>query len=1312
MRRTTGVSYRRRMRRRSWIVLLVPAAVAAATLISEWTDPSPRARADGAGASSLTNPINARIDAGAEHTCVVTDDGQVSCWGTNQSGQLGVSGVLRSLTPTGPVALPAPGRAQAVATGEDHTCALLAAGQVSCWGDDSDGQLGNGPVNTTLEVPSPPIALPSPGTARAITAGYKHTCVVLTDGGVACWGDNNWGQLGTGVFGLDADAPVRIVLPGPGTATAVAAGTYNTCALLTDSTVTCWGSDSSQQLGNGPTMGDQDLAQPPVALPSPGRARAIAIGDAHVCAVLTSGGISCWGEDGDGQLGNGPVVTADGDVPGPPLALPGGQTAISVTGGDKHTCAVLADGAVSCWGANDRFQLGDGTDVDFVDVPELSAVTSGASAVVAGETHTCALVQREVSCWGNDQSGQIGNGAENGDQSVPSTPLTVPTVASVRDVAVGAANACARSGAGKVSCWGDDTFGATGNGPATGALDSPPEPIALTGSAVQVSVGGVSACALSANGLVRCWGADFHGVLGNGAGSAQVDAPGAPITLPAPGTAAQITVGFEHACALLTDSAVTCWGGDTEGELGNGAPSGNETAPPAPITLPAPGTATAIDTGPKHVCAVLTGGAVTCWGLDSDGQLGNGASGSQTSPPAPIALPGGASATSVSVGDRHSCALLTTGAVACWGNDDFGQMGDSADLGHHETATLVPLPGPGTATEIDAGGDTTCVVLTGGAVSCWGAGRAGQVGSGDVNAANDAASAPVALPGPGTAEHVSVGVEAVCAVLTDFTFSCWGSDEAGVVGDGAIEPGTQLVPSAPFPARGRTVTAEPVPVVGLQAVPTPTALNITWSLPAPQTLTDIFVIVSPSGQVVELDGDATSTIVSGLDPDVTYTVTVRDGHDFGKADSTIVTTTPSLPPPTTAPPTTTPGVSPPAAVDFIPVTPARLLDTRTDPGRATIDGLFLGGGRRDAGSTLALQVAGRAGASATAEAAALNVTVTEAAGAGFVTVYPCDEPRPNASNLNFLAGDTVPNAVIAALAADGTVCLFTSQPTHLLVDIDGEFPAGTSYRSLNPARLLETRSGPGLVTVDGLFAGAGRVVGSTAVEVQIAGRGGVAIGSRAVALNVTAVDPAADGFATVYPCDRPRPNASNLNFAASPGTRPQPAGANAVANAVVMSLSATGTVCVYVSQSTDLIIDVNGSFPSASPIVTLDPARLLDTRPPTAGGATVDGLFAGAGRVSAGSTTSLQVAGRGGVPSNATAVVLNVTAVDADAPGFVSVFPCDQPRPNASNVNFFAGETVPNAVLAALSAAGTVCVFSSQPLDLVADVNAVLTRAP
>ena len=1137
-----------------------------------------------------------------------------------------------------------------------------------------------------------------------MTGGGGHTCALLTDSGVACWGDDNYGQIGTGAFGADYDHPVRITLPSPGTAKAVSAGRYNTCVVLTDGKVSCWGSDQANQLGNGPSTDDRAAPQPPVTLPSPGTALAIAVGDEHVCALLTSGAVTCWGQDVYGQLGNGSVLTAQVDVPGPAVDLPAPGTATMIAAGQDHTCAVLTGGALSCWGYNGSNKLGDGTSVGQADSPELTLLTADIAAVVTGENHTCALTTGgQVQCWGDDRDGQAGNGNENGDQSVPSSELATGNIA-VLDVAAGSGTTCARGGVGKVSCWGSDYHGVVGNGAVVGDVISPAAPLVFPGNAnvAQVDVGDYNACALSNGGLVTCWGPDGHGQLGNGAGSADVDAPPVPITLPAPGTASQIALGSEHACALLTDGTVTCWGLDSAGQLGNGAGSADVDAPPTPITLPAPGTAVSITAGAAHTCAVLTGGAVTCWGDDTAGQLGNGAAGSQTSPPAPIALPGGASAVSVSAGLGHTCALLVGGGVACWGLDVSGQMGDSANLGNHQSATLVPLPAPGTATDLDAGGQEACVVLTGGAVSCWGAGDDGQIGNGMMLDINDAPSAPISLPGPGSASRVAVGYATACAVLTDARLSCWGSDNSGQVGDGPIDPRVQAVPSTPFLAAGRTVTAVPQPVSGLQVTPTPTAMTITWTLPAPQTLLSMFVVVDP-GIVQQVAINATSAVVNGLQPDTAYTIRVRTAHAFAGSDSALVmVTTPSLPTTTTgAPTTTTTGVSLPSGPEFTPFNPARLLDTRTDPGRATIDGLFLGGGRRDAGSTLVLQVAGRAGVSTTAKAAALNITATETGGAGFITVYPCDQARPNASNVNFVAGETVPNAVIAALAADGTVCLFTSQPTHLIADLNGVFPSTTTYLALNPARLIETRVGIGLATVDGLLAGGGRLAAGTAVEIQVAGRGGVPTDARAVALNATAVDAGGAGFATVYPCDRSRPNASNLNFVSG----------STVANAVVSALSATGSVCVFSSQSTHLVVDVNGAFPSNSPIVTLDPARLLETRS-GAGLATIDGQFQGGGRVVGGSVTTLQVSGRGGVPLGATAVALNVTVVDAAADGFATVFPCDQPRPNASNLNFVRGQTVPNAVLAALSGSGTVCLFASQDVDLVADVNAVLTVVP
>ncbi len=301
---------------------------------------------------------------------------------------------------------------------------------------------------------------------------------------------------------------------------------------------------------------------------------------------------------------------------------------------------------------------------------------------------------------------------------------------------------------------------------------------------------------------------------------------------------------------------------------------------------------------------------------------------------------------------------------------------------------------------------------------------------------------------------------------------------------------------------------------------------------------------------------------------------------------------------------------------------------------------------------------------------------------------------PNASNVNYVAGDTVPNAVVAKLGAGGKVCVFSYAATDLIVDVNGTFPAGSSFSALTPARLLETRSGPGIATVDGAQLGAGPVAAGSVTQVQVAGRGGVPADASAVVLNVTATQAQAPGFFTVFPCGAPVPNASNVNYVAG----------DTVPNAVVAKLGAGGKVCVFSYAATDLIVDVNGTFPAGSSFSALTPARLLETRSGP-GIATVDGAQLGAGPVAAGSVTQVQVAGRGGVPADASAVVLNVTATQAQAPGFFTVFPCGAPVPNASNVNYVAGDTVPNAVVAKLGAGGKVCVFSYAATDLIVDVN-------
>ncbi len=372
-------------------------------------------------------------------------------------------------------------------------------------------------------------------------------------------------------------------------------------------------------------------------------------------------------------------------------------------------------------------------------------------------------------------------------------------------------------------------------------------------------------------------------------------------------------------------------------------------------------------------------------------------------------------------------------------------------------------------------------------------------------------------------------------------------------------------------------------------------------------------------------------------------------------------------------------IQPPA---FTPLTPSRLLDTR--PGASTLDGLGGVSGALGPGATRNLQVTGRGGVPATGVGAVvLNITATGPSAGGYLTVHPAGQPRPNASNLNFGRGQTIPNLVIAKVGTGGQVSIYNDTgSTHLIADVAGWFSAGPGYEALDPGRLLDTR--PGASTVDGLSASGGSLGPGASRTLQVTGRGGVpASGVGAVVLNVTATGATAGGFLTVHPTGATRPNASNLNF--GPG--------QTVPNLVIAKVGPEGQVSIYNdSGSTQVIADVAGWFPSTSPFASLAPVRLLDSR---SGGTTIDGTAAAGGPVGAGATRILQVTGRGGVPASGVgAVVLNITATGPSAGGYLTVHPTGQPRPNASNLNFGPGQTIPNLVVAKVGSGGQVSIYN------------------
>ena len=475
--------------------------------------------------------------------------------------------------------------------------------------------------------------------------------------------------------------------------------------------------------------------------------------------------------------------------------------------------------------------------------------------------------------------------------------------------------------------------------------------------------------------------------------------------------------------------------------------------------------------------------------------------------------------------------------------------------------------------------------------------------------------------------------------------------------------------SPPVPVTPRTVPTAPSVT---SIVPGPGEVTVTWAAPLDDGGAAItsYTVSAPGAATVTVDGSARSVTVTGLANGASYYFQVIATNAAGDSPA------------------------PPAAVAVTPIAfealpaPARLLDTRNEP---TVDGRSSNLGPLPAGATFEVVVAGRGGLAGTATSVALNVTAVNPGGIGFVTVFPCGQARPTASNLNFQAGDVLANAVVTRVGTEGKVCLYTSAPTHLIVDASGAFLPGAFSALPAPARLLDTRNEP---TTDGQSSNLGALPAGSFLELAVAGRGGLAGSTASVALNVTSVNPAAAGFVTVFPCGQPRPTASNLNFLAG----------DVRANAVIAAVGNTGTVCLYTSASTHLVVDASGAFSPGGFAGLPAPARLLDTRNEP----TFDGQYSNQGQLPGGVFLALQVAGRGGLAASAGTVALNVTAVHPVDGGFLTVFPCGRPMLTTSNLNFAPGDVLANSVIAKLGRDGRVCIYTSATTHLVLDAAGTL----
>jgi alpha-tubulin suppressor-like RCC1 family protein len=355
------------------------------------------------------------VAAGFDHTCAILTGGVVSCWGYNGSGQLGDGTNVNRATPAPVSGLPA--AAVGIGSGYEHTCAIVSGGALWCWGSNSNGQLGDGTISSSRT----PVRVSGLSGVTAVTGGRWHTCALTTGGAVLCWGHNASGQLGDGTgIGRLTPTPVTGLSSG---VVAIDAGDSHTCVILTGGGVRCWGDNSWGQLGDG-TITNR-LTPTGVSGLSSG-VTALSAGSIHNCAV-TGGTLRCWGTDANGQLGDGNFVQSR-TTPVTPIGVSG---ATAVSGGGGHTCAIA--GGVSCWGENDNGELGDPSQTLHQSRNTATPVSGAgaASMITAGFAHNCVLVSGgDVRCWGRNGSGQLGDGSFL-DRNAPVLVVfpVVPTIA-------------------------------------------------------------------------------------------------------------------------------------------------------------------------------------------------------------------------------------------------------------------------------------------------------------------------------------------------------------------------------------------------------------------------------------------------------------------------------------------------------------------------------------------------------------------------------------------------------------------------------------------------------------------------------------------------------------------------------------------------------------------------------------------------------------------------------------------------------------------------------------------------------------------
>ncbi len=726
-------------------------------------------------------------------------------------------------------------------------CVILESGALRCWGNNYDGQVGSGDSESSSNYypsVSANVSFPVLFTPKHITTGYYSSCAVLENGEAYCWGrneghhslgvgyrcdSNSWANGCDGAYNIREPSNPVIIPPGSSAESIYVSQYYNglTCLVLTDGNAYCMGSNSYGQLGNGNTNSVEAHEAPEQVYLPPGisaEIQTMALASYTTCALWDNGSVYCWGQNNKGQLGDGTVCAGgnyenncNGNTAKPiiydPVIFPSGESAIALwlenrDDSNAGFCSLLTSGGIWCWGAlvtnetgahtgtgeyQNIFQIGD-----FIQPGNRDWDSDG----IYNTNDNCAAgIQGWSSTSSNDVDGDGCIDATEDDDDDGDGYSDTTEIACGTDPLNGTDVPLDPDNDGICNAFDDDDdndgvldvddefpndpYGFVHLSLGDGFQSGQPEDNATLGASYATT------CAILSDDSMSCWGKNDVGQIGDGTRGTQ-RYTATTVSLPAGKTPVSVSVSGtygKHFCSVMDDGSLYCWGNNDNGQLGLGhkCTSGSYIdgcngnyghSSPSHVSLPAGRTATAVSAGYWHTCAILDDGSVWCWGRNTDGELGVGNSsnsGDWRFSPNAVMMPSGTSAIAIAIGDQHSCMVVDDGRAFCWGDGNSGEIGDGSSSDRN-----IPTQVSGTASyvSISSGPQFNCAITNIGTVQCWGLNNYQQLGMG-FNAGNQYSPQNTALPAGIEASSLALGSEHACAVMETMSVYCWGMDDYG-----------------------------------------------------------------------------------------------------------------------------------------------------------------------------------------------------------------------------------------------------------------------------------------------------------------------------------------------------------------------------------------------------------------------------------------------------------------------------------------------------------------------------------------------------